>query len=163
MLQTEMPIRARRVRTVTEPLVTDHGPADYTDAYTLQGSATLAGTAEEFARAGLEGCNPVLRRAIRLLHHRVLGLRLAPADSPDHIIGWRIVTNELDVIHLEAAGPIGHSALVCRRVGAGAASVQTFLWFDNWVARPLWALVGSAHRGVTPRLMERVARERPAR
>jgi hypothetical protein len=162
VLPTEMPTRARRVPAVADSLVTRHGPPNYVDAYALEARRPLAGTAEEFARTALEDCHPSVGRAIRRVHQRVLGFRLASVDSPDHVIGWRIITNEPDVIHLEAAGPLGHAALVCRRVGAGGMNVQTFLWFDHWITRPIWVLVGPAHRGVAPRFMERAVRDHKA-
>ena len=99
MPQTLTRVRAHRVEVAAEPLLADADPPDYADAFALDARMAIPGSAEDLTRGALEDW-PVLRVFIRLVHRRVLGLRTAPEGTAGHIIGWRIVTNEPEVMHI---------------------------------------------------------------
>jgi hypothetical protein len=117
-------------------------------------------TAEQMIRDGLEHAPPRLRATIVSVHRHVLRFRLGPVSSPNHVVGWRVVTSEPDVIRLETTGPLIAGTLVARRVGATTARLTTFVRYQRPLAR-VWAIVGPLHRRVAPYLMARAA-ARPA-
>ena len=111
-------------------------------------------------RDAFEGAPPSIRRGVPIVHRYVLALRLAPPSAPGHLFGWRVVTAQPDVIHLEAVSPIlGRAAIVARRPDPTRAVITTYLFFTRpALARALWAVVGPTHRRVAPYLLERAAR-----
>jgi hypothetical protein len=110
------------------------------------------------------GCGPsFFEDAPRPVHwflllgwRRVLGLRLGPRPSPDHILGWRIASRQPEEVRLEL-----HSALMVAQLTLHLASSTAF-WSTNVcytrpLARPLWAAVGMIHRRMVPSLLGRAA------
>lgn len=154
--------RARRVSASTAPLI-GVGRFDYADAFEIRVPTPDPRDAEHFVRDALEQAPRWVTRAVWSVQRSVLRLRLAPRSSPEHLLGWTIVTTEPDIIHLEAESPVGRGVIVVRRVEPTRAVVTTYLFF----ARPalgaaLWRIVGPLHRRVAPYLMERAAATNPA-
>jgi hypothetical protein len=151
--------RVRRTSVVEE--VAGQSRYDYADAF----EATLRRgdhrTAEQVIRDGLEHAPPRLRATIVIVHRHVLRFRLGPISSPNHVVGWRVVTSEPDVVRLETTGPLIAATLVGRRVGTTTARLTTFVRYQRPLARIVWAVVGPLHRRVAPYLMARAA-ARPA-
>ncbi|MBV9231660.1 MAG: DUF2867 domain-containing protein, partial [Chloroflexi bacterium] len=86
----------------------------------------------------------------------VLGFRLGPRPSPDHILGWRIISRETNEMRLEL-----HSALMTSQL-ALHLSTSTVVWsthvyYKQPLARPLWAIVGVIHRQMVPYTLRRAA------
>jgi hypothetical protein len=81
---------------------------DYADAFTVAVSAHRSpGDWIRLAAADM----PVLFAAVHAVH-RLLGLRLASADSPDDVIGWDTLrTDEAEVV-LGSAGVLGTARIV---------------------------------------------------
>src|SRR5262249_28321080 len=81
-------------------------------------------SAEEWARAILERA-PISRRNARRFW-RLIGLRLGPPGSPDHVQGWRIAARHDGWMRLEAASfyLTAQAAWLCEpgRVGRGAGA-----------------------------------------
>src|SRR4051812_42558896 len=73
---------------------------DYVDHCTVDVAGASERTPEEWARAVLEG-TPLGKRARTFW--RVLGLRLGPPGSPDHVQGWRIADRGPDWIRAETS------------------------------------------------------------
>jgi hypothetical protein len=97
-----------------------------------------------------------MRRAILLIHRHVLGLRLGPLSSGDHVLGWTIRTSEPDVIHLEAISRLGRGVIVGRRQDATSTVLTTFLFMTRpRTLRTIWAVIGPVHRRVAPYLLDR--------
>jgi hypothetical protein len=140
-----------------EPLL-DGARADYADAFEMNLAAPDSRSAEAWVRCGLEESPPVLRRVIQVAHRQVLRLRLAPASSPGHVLGWTIVRAEHDVVHLEAHSPLGRGVIIGRRPDATSTLLTTYLfWTRPRPARLIWTVVGPLHRRVAPYLLERAA------
>lgn len=166
-----MPIvsRTHAARAVRSPVGVDDvlpgepAQADYGDAFELHLPAPDVRTAEQWARAGLEGAPLVLRSAIRGAQRFVLGLRLAPASSPDHILGWTIDASEPEMVRLTAASRFMRAHIVGRRVDPTTVRLTTMLFYDRpRIARTLWSVVAPVHRRVARYLLERAAQISPA-
>jgi hypothetical protein len=150
-----MPEYAVRRRDVPdEPQLRGH---DYADAFEVVLARPDAHSAETWARTSLEQCHPLLRRLIEVVHARVLRFDLGPSDDA-HVLGWRIVSSEHDVLHLEARGPLGRGAIVARRTSPTTAVASTYVFFDRSPARLIWTVVGPIHRWAAPYLLGRAAR-----
>jgi len=120
--------------------------ADYVDACTARTPRAPERTPEEWARVVLEQ-TPTGKQAPILWH--LLGLRLGPPGSPDHVQGWRIVDNGASWITAETSSwyMTGHAAVV---VDADSISVALFLRYDHPFARLVWSVVGPGHRRALP-------------
>jgi hypothetical protein len=128
--------------------------SDYADAFEVTVDRTDARTAEEIVRTGLSRVAPTRFSALLLAHRHVLGFRLGPASSPDHVMGWRLVTSEPDLCRLEADGPMMAGTMIARRVDPVTARLTTFVRYRNPVAKIIWAVCGPIHRRAAPQLME---------
>lgn len=148
--------RAVRRPDPSQPLA-GHDMHDYADCFEMPLSAVDNRTAEEVLRAGLEGAPSMLRRIIVVAHRHALRFRLGPASSPAHVLGWRIISTDPDAIQLEASGPLLRGVLVARRVPAGTAILDTYVYYRRPAARMVWAFVSHLHRAVAPYLLERAA------
>jgi hypothetical protein len=131
---------------------------DYADAFEVP-AADDDRTAEEWLRAGLEGSPAALRRLIRLVHGGVLRFALGP-ESPDHVLGWKILSSSPTVAQLGAEGPLGRGVLVGRKV-EGAVVLVTYAAYRHRLGRLVWTLVMVVHRRVAPYLLTRAARSAP--
>ena len=149
--------RARPVP-VVEPLI-GSDRHDYADAYELRVHEPDERSAEELTRFALEGAPWQARWFVWAVQRLFLGIRLGPRSSPDHILGWRILTSEHDVIQLGAVSPVlGRSLIVIRRINPTCARVTICIFFARPLAASvLWALAGPGHRRIVPYLMEHAA------
>ena len=141
---------------IPRPDVGDDRP-DYADAFEVAISGRDDRTAEQWIRSGLEGAPRWMRRVIVVVHRHVLGFRLGPLDGPDHVLGWRIVTSEPDVVRLEASSDLLSGVLIGRRADASCTRLTTLLFFGRPAARLVWAVVGPLHRRIAPYLLARAA------
>jgi hypothetical protein len=148
---------AHRVQVAEEPLL-DGGRYDYADAFEIHVPEPDTRTAEQWVRRGLEGAPSALRGGVVVVHRYLLGFRLGPLSAPDHVLGWRIVTSQPDVVLLEAVSPLGRGVIVGRRPDPGSTVLTTFLFRTRPVpARIIWAFLGPVHRRIAPYLLERAA------
>jgi hypothetical protein len=149
--------RARPVP-VVEPLI---GPDryDYADAYEIRVREPDERSAEELARLAFEQAPWQARWFIWAVQRLLLGFRLGPRSSPDHIFGWRMLTSQHDVIQLGAVSPVlGRSLIVARRIDQTCARVTICIFFAHpLAARVLWAIAGPGHRRIVPYVMEHAA------
>ena len=144
--------RARRVAAT----VGDHAPAsDYADSFTVSGPEGR--TAEQWARATFEGAARPVRWVLVLGWRVVLGLRLGPRPSPDHVLGWQIIDNSPDEIRLELRSPATTARLVVHVDGA-RVQLTTLVDHERRRSRPLWAVLAPVHRQFVPYLLTRAAR-----
>jgi hypothetical protein len=151
--------RARRIPVVAEEPLIGSDRYDYADAFEIRVREPDARSAEEFTRWALEQAPWSVRWTIRIVQRHLLRLRLGPLSSPDHLLGWKILTSQPDVLHLEAVSPLlGRGAIVARRVDPTCAVVTTYLFYRRPApARVLWKIAGPLHRRVVPYLLERAA------
>jgi hypothetical protein len=141
---------------VTEPLIVS-SPSDYADAFEVTVDEADDRTAEQVVRTGLAKVSPVMYPALLMAHRHVLGFRLGPRSSPDHVMGWRVVTSEPELCRLEADGPLMAGTMVARRVDAVTARLTTSVRYRRPVARIIWTIVGPIHRRAAPHLMDLAA------
>jgi hypothetical protein len=142
-----------RLPVAPEPLL-DTNDFQYADSFELRFGRPDQHTAEQWLRTGLE--QPMLRQLIVLVHRRVLRFDLGPRDD-EHILGWRILTSQHDVVQLEADGPLMRAVIVARRTSPTSAVATTFVFYKRPITALLWRLVGPLHRRVAPYLLKRAA------
>ena len=161
MTQQTQPVRCGVVR-----VPADDGTErpDYADAFEIRVPEPDGRTAEQWVRCGLEGAPWAIRVLVRVVHSVVLGFRLGPHPSPDHVLGWPIVASEPAVVRLEASSSLLRAVIVGRRVGLHTTRLTTFLFYERPVpARVIWAIIGPVHRRVAPYLLARAAAPPPQR
>lgn len=155
--------RAHRVA-VSEAPPSSVAPPDYADAFEVTRNPTDRRSAERWARDGFERLPVTVRRSGLLVHRWVLGFHLGPWASPDHVFGWRIVTSEPELLHLEARSRLLRGHMVWR-LHHDRLVMTTFLQYEmRRTAAAVWAVIGNIHRGAAPYLFELAAdnRSQPA-
>lgn len=136
---------------VPEPMRSLHAldRVDYVDDSTLHTPAATSWSAEQWARAVLEG-GPSVRRYGFIPWRVLLGLRLGPSYTPSYVHGWRVTGRGDDWIRAEASSWL----MTCNAVALvadGAVSVALFVRYDHPVA-PLWwgRMLSGVHRRLMP-------------
>lgn len=133
--------------------------ADYADLFTARVSNESELSPEAWARLILEQ-TPTGRAAP--LVWRLLGLRLGPMPSTDHVQGWRIGWRGDDYVRLETVSwMMTASAVVCMR--DGIVELGLFLRYDQPIARLVWVPVSLVHQRAVPLMLRqalRVGRQR---
>jgi hypothetical protein len=143
--QTVLPASTRELSTLAH--------IDYQDAFLVETGLAPDRTAEQWARKVLEGAPASTRRALGR-GWSGLGLRLGPARSDRHVLGWEIRRSDPDVVLLGACGRLGLSGELIFRRSAHALFYATVVQLENRVARGLWAAIESRHRRVVQGLLE---------
>ena len=141
--------------------VTEAPPAavspDYADAFAVARRPEDRRSAERWARDGFEGLPVVTREAGLFAHRRLLGFRLGPWGSPDHVFGWRIARSEPELLGLEARGR-WLSAHMVWRLHEARLVMSTFARYEmprtGWT---VWTTLGGIHRASTPYLLRLAA------
>ncbi len=153
--------RAHRVVVFETPPSTVVSP-DYADAFEVTRSPTDRRSPEQWARDGFERLPVTIRRSGLLIHRWILGFRLGPWTSSDHVFGWRIVASEPELLHLEARSTLLSGHMVWR-VHHGRLVMTTFLQYEmRRTASAVWVVIGNIHRGCAPPLLELAAIAREA-
>jgi hypothetical protein len=127
---------------------------DYQDAFAVRSPAPL--TTDQWARLLIDGAPPVLRRLIYRVHKHLLGLRVEPAGSPNHLLGWELHGHGTDAVALAVDGGVITPRIVLSR-SDGQVVAATLIRFDRLAARPIWAVVGPLHRAVARYLLGHAA------
>jgi hypothetical protein len=146
------PIEAEAIRvrgTLAEP--------DYTDVFEV-GTELGSRSAEQWARASFEGAPRAVRWFLLVGWRLVLGLRLGPRRSPDHVLGWTIVRRTREQIILETQSTLLGQVQLVFRVQASRVLAGTLIHFAGHGARAIWSIVGLVHRRTLPYLLTRGAR-----
>jgi hypothetical protein len=146
--------RARRCAVpAAEPLI-GGSDFDYADSFEIRLRPTDSRSPEQAFRTALDRA-PVIRMLVPPVHRYVLGMRLGPLSSSEHLLGWKIVVSTAELVHLEAVSPLAHGHIVGRNTGE-TASFTTYLFYTRpAVARTIWTLVSPLHRAVAPYLLQR--------
>lgn len=148
--------RAHRV-VVSETPPSSVASPDYADAFEVSRSRTDRRSAEQWARDGFERVSLPTRRSLLFVHRWILGFRLGPWASPNHVLGWRIVTSEPELLHLEARSRLLRGHMVWR-LHDERLVMTTFLYYEMRRTTPVvWAVIGKLHRGGAPDLFELAA------
>ncbi len=133
----------------------DEDAADYADVFEARIVSADRRTAEQALRDGF-GQTPGFGGAVvRWVHHHVLGFRLGPISSPEHVFGWSILRSDADEIVLAADGRLMHGELDLQRYDGRRAVLTTRLHYrQKFAARAVWLMVGPVHRAIAPRLLQ---------
>lgn len=125
--------------------------AEYADAFRI--TANGRHPAEQWARSAFEGGPSAKRRLFGLVVWRgLLGLRLAPFNSSDHVAGWAIVENEPETVVLHAESWLIVARLVID-VADSHTTLTTLMRYVRPEGRAVWAVLGIAHRRLAPRVL----------
>ena len=144
--------RAHRVA-VSEPPPSSIAALDYADAFEVARRPRDRRSAERWARDGFEGLPVATRRSLLAVHRWILGFRLGPWTSPGHVFGWRIVTSEPELLHLEARSTLLSGHMVWR-LHHEQLVMSTLLQYEmRRTASAVWAVLGNVHRGGAPYLL----------
>jgi hypothetical protein len=145
----EVPEAVRALTTLADP--------DYVDLFTVTTTMATHRSAEQWARAVLEQA-PLSRRNARVLW-RLMGLRLGPRDSPDHVQGWKIAARGDNWIRVETASWYVTAQAVCL-VEETQVSISLSLRYDR--PRPVgalvWARVSGPHQRAVPVMLRQAVR-----
>jgi hypothetical protein len=130
---------------------------DYADAFEVTRSPTDRRSAEQWARDGFGRLPLATRRSVLFLHRWVLGFPLGPWSSPEHVFGWRIVTSEPELLHLEARSTLLTGHMVWRLHHERLVMTTLFQYKKRRAAPAVWAVLGNIHRGGAPYLLKLAA------
>lgn len=133
--QVTVPARAREVAALDR--------VDYADCFVVAVSEDR--TPEEWLRMAADAM-PTLFSAVRIAH-RALGLRLAAADTLQHVIGWDILRSEPDDAVLGNTGVLGRPRIV-GLTQPGRVYLATLIEFNGAIGRLLWVAAAPVHRAV---------------
>jgi hypothetical protein len=149
---------SRRVHRVAASLLTraTDNPPDYSDAFAVPTDRTDTRTPEQWARAVLESAPRPVRWFLLVGWRGVLGLRLGPRSSSEHVLGWRIVETSPEAVRLELRSALMTAHLILRVAGSTAVLITNVHYIQR-LAHPLWAAAGLIHRQMIPYLLGRAA------
>jgi len=116
-----------------------------------------ARTAEQWARATFEDAPRALRAFIVAGWTAGLGLRLGPRPSPDHVLGWRIVTAAPDLITLSVQAALLGTAHIVLQLDSSRVVLASSVLYEKRGARPIWSAVQPVHHRIVPYLLGRAA------
>lgn len=131
-------------------------PQDYIDAFEVTALRMDTRTPEQWLRTVFESAPRPVRWFLLLGWRWVLGLQLGPRPSPDHILGWRIVSKELDAVRIELRSASMTAQLILS-IASSKVVLTTNVYYTRRLAHLLWAPVSLIHRQMIPYLLGRAA------
>lgn len=152
--------RAHRVEVPPQIAATfAHSTADYGVAFALTQEGTGSRSPLQWARAVFEGAPGPLRWFVVFGWRHVLGLRLGPWPSDDHVLGWTIADGDLvpGSIALTAESRFLRASNIVT-VEESTVTWVTLVHYSSAAARPLWAMARPIHKLTIPYLLTRAAR-----
>lgn len=145
-----------RVASPTTGSVAASQEHDFACAYVVAIAADDNRSSEQWARAVWEGAPAPLRWFMLAGWRLVLGLRLGPLHSSDHILGWRIVDRGPGETVCQLPSGFLDSHNVFRKVD-GTFVWSTFVTYRRPVARVIWPPVSLLHRVLVRIALRRAA------
>jgi len=146
---------ARRTEVVVPDFLVGSPAHDYADAFEVDLPAAEIRSPEQLFRAALDNAS-WLQRWVPVVHRHMLQFRLGTRVTSDHILGWRIVRSDPEVLHLEASGKLIRGVIVGRRTTESRGIFTTFVYYVRRVpAHIVWAVAAPLHRRIAPYLLER--------
>jgi hypothetical protein len=127
---------------------------NYVDCFVLDTRYASAGSPEDWARAMLEESS--LSHNARVLW-TVMGLRMGPPHSADHVQGWWIESHNDRWLRLETSSWY-LSACVVLLVEPERVSASLSLRYDSRVAPFIWTLISDRHQKAVPVMMRQASR-----
>ncbi len=146
--QIAVPPAARSLSTLTR--------IDYEDAFFVGTGQAGDRTAEQWARAVLEGA-PASVRARLLRGWGILGLKLGSPRSDRRVLGWEVRRSTPDIVLLGAGSRIGMPGELLFRRERDGLLFATFVQQMNPFARAVWPRIAPKHRRVVRSLLARAA------
>jgi hypothetical protein len=143
VVQVPVPSRAIEVASLEQ--------VNYADAFAVDVAARH--TPEEWIRMSV-AASPALFSVVRLAH-RGLGLPLAPPDSPDHPIGWRIIRSDTEEVVLGNDGVFGTPRIVAL-TPPGQVVIATLIQLKGLHGRAIWTPVAPVHRSVARYILNKM-------
>lgn len=132
---------------------------DYEDAFLLDIGSADHWTAEQWARAVLEGAPTKIRRGLRRAW-TLLGLRLEPAASAiPAVLGWRIHRRTPEMVLLGADSRFGMSGQLLVMVDGQSLVFATFAQQTNPLLRAIWIKIIPRHVRIVSYLLHRARTE----
>jgi Protein of unknown function (DUF2867) len=130
--------------------------SDFACAYEVTIAPGDKRSSEQWARAIWEGAPGPLRWFMLAGWRFVLGLRLGPMRSPDHVLGWHIVNRSPDEIVCELPSRLLNAQNVFLRAN------QTLIWstfvsYEHWLGEVIWLPVSVLHRVLVRIALRRAA------
>jgi len=150
----------RRVRpaVVTNDAVAADRAADFVCAYEVDIAPSDGRSAEQWAREAWESAPAPLQWFMLAGWRWVLGLRLGPRSSPDHILGWSITQRSSDETVCQLRARFLSASNIFRRVD-GRLVWSTHVTYDRPIARVIWPPVSLLHRPLVRIALRRAARQ----
>jgi hypothetical protein len=143
--RTDVPERILAVETFADP--------SYTCAFEIAAPATSTRSAEDWLRGIMEGAPRPMQWFILAGWVTALRLRLGPRPSPDHVLGWKILSASPTEIVIGVAGCL-LSAHQVVEVQDGSAVHATIVRYKRPAARALWGMAAPIHIRTIPYLMD---------
>jgi len=133
--------------------------ATYADLFTATTDFAADWSAEHWARTLLED-TPTGRSAPALW--RLLGLRLGPMPSTDHVQGWKIADSGDGWVRIETASwcMTAHAVVT---IEGPRVSLALFIRFDRPEAALFWPAVSAVHRRGVPVMLRQALSMQRAR
>lgn len=122
-------------------------PIDYEDAFLVDVGPVGERTAEEWARAILEGA-PIAVRVALVSGWSALGLRLGWRRSDRFVLGWPVRRSDPDSVLLAASSPLGLAAELLLTRHDNRLLFATLVQKRQRVTRAVWTGVEPIHRPV---------------
>lgn len=135
---------------VIDPLV----DPDYTDAYQIDISGAPRRSPEQWARSVFEGAPAAMRWFLMSGWRGVLGLRLGPRHSADHVLGWRILDEATSSVTLELRSWF-LSCHVVFWVEDTKLVFSSSIHYERKIGAVIWPPVSIIHRRAVPYVLER--------
>jgi hypothetical protein len=129
---------------------------DYADAFLVEAGTARHWSAEQCARAVLEGA-PLGVRSNLLLGWSTIGLKPAIGGSSRSILGWEIRLNKPEFVLLGLDSLIGMPAELLFKREHDALLFCTFVQQNNRIARAMWASVEATHARIVGNLLGQAA------
>jgi hypothetical protein len=143
----DVPQAVRSLTTFPDP--------DYVDMFTVATPLAADRSPEAWARAILEQA-PLASQNAREFW-RLMGLRLGPQHSSDHVQGWWIAARGDTWLRLETASWYLSAQAVCL-VNADEVSLSLSLRYDRAEAAVVWALVSGQHQRAVPVMLHQAVK-----
>jgi hypothetical protein len=144
--EVDMPPEARALTALPQ--------VDYEDSFIADVASAEDRTAEEWARAMLDGAPATTRRALRR-GWLMLGLRLGSTRDERRVLGWEVRRSTPDVAILAGRSLIGFEGELLFKREPDGLLFATFLRLKNPIARAVWARTEPGHRRVVRHLLKR--------